>query len=62
MMQKFSQFLDVCDVYGIKVIVGLITGWMSGRLYAPPALERLNHITDAYNLHRMLDEFLISKL
>ena len=38
MLDEFSQFLDVCKKYDIKVIVGLITGWMSGRLFVPPAL------------------------
>lgn len=51
MMQKFSQFLDVCDVYGIKVIVGLITGWMSGRLFIPTALYGKNVITDPLAIH-----------
>ena len=38
MMKRFEIFLDICDRHGIKVIVGLITGWMSGRLYVPRLL------------------------
>ena len=45
MLNEFSQFLDVCQKYGVKVIVGLITGWMSGRLFVPPALYGENVIS-----------------
>lgn len=45
-LERFSLFLDVCEKYSIKVIVGLITGWMSGRLFVPPALYSKNIITD----------------
>ncbi len=30
----------------MKLVVGLITGWMSGRLFVPPALEGRNVLTD----------------
>lgn len=46
MMDNFSVFLDLCDKHKIRVIVGLITGWMSGRLYVPSALYGKNVITD----------------
>lgn len=46
MLCRFSEFLDLCEKYGIRVIVGLITGWMSGRLFVPPALYGKNVITD----------------
>lgn len=46
MLDRFAILLDACDKYGIKVIVGLITGWMSGRLYVPSALYGKNVITD----------------
>ena len=41
-MDEFSQFLTLCEKYKIKLIVGLITGWMSGRLYIPSALYGKN--------------------
>jgi hypothetical protein len=47
MMGRFTAFCDIADRHGLKLVVGLITGWMSGRLFAPPALEGLNLITDA---------------
>jgi len=46
MLDKFSVFLDICDQMQIKVVVGLITGWMSGALFVPPALCGKNLISD----------------
>ncbi len=51
MMRRFAVLLDACDTYGIKVIVGLVTGWMSGRLYVPSALYGKNVITDPTALY-----------
>lgn len=50
-LEKFSVFLKICEKYGIKLIVGLITGWMSGRLYIPTALYGKNLITDPVALY-----------
>lgn len=47
MMGYFDTFLDICDKYNIKLVVGLITGWMSGRLYVPSALYGKNVIVDS---------------
>ncbi len=46
MLDKFDSFLDVCHKYGIKVIVGLVTGFMSGSMLIPPALYNKNILTD----------------
>ena len=46
MLRRFSLFLDACAKYNIKVIVGLITGWMSGRLYVPAVLFGKNVLSD----------------
>ena len=46
MLGRFSVFCDICEEYGIKLIVGLITGWMSGRLFIPPAMFGKNLFTD----------------
>ncbi len=51
MMEEFSIFLDICQEYDIKVIVGLITGWMSGRLFVPPVLFGKNVLADPLALH-----------
>ncbi len=45
-IQRFAEFIQLADRYGLKIIVGLITGWMSGRLFVPPAFEGLNVLTD----------------
>lgn len=46
MVERMDRFLDLCLERGIKIIVGLLTGWMSGRVYIPRALEGLNLYTD----------------
>ena len=46
MLDRFDEFLNICTKYKIRVIVGLITGYMSGRLYAPSAMYGKNVITD----------------
>lgn len=45
-MEHFAVFLDLAEEHSLKLIVGLLTGWMSGRLYVPPAFESLNVLTD----------------
>ena len=46
MLERFHTFCQLAQKYDLKLIVGLLTGWMSGRLYAPPALEHRNLLTD----------------
>ena len=46
MLDRFAQFCAIAQEYGMKLIVGLITGWMSGRLYIPAALYEKNIFTD----------------
>lgn len=46
MADRFEDFCDMCEKYNIKIIIGLITGWMSGRIFAPPAFEGMNLLTD----------------
>ena len=46
MLDRFECFLDLCQQNGISVVVGLITGWMSGALFIPPALYGKNVLTD----------------
>lgn len=38
MIERFGVFCDLAEKYKMKLIVGLITGWMSGRTFIPPAL------------------------
>ena len=46
MMERFAEFLDLLSAQGLRGIVGLLTGWMSGRLFVPPALDGLQVLTD----------------
>ena len=42
----FNEMTKLAEKYNLKLIVGLVTGWMSGRLFVPPAFERKNALTD----------------
>ncbi len=44
MMDRFGKMMDIAQKYGIKLIPSILTGWMSGRLFAPPAIADLNLI------------------
>lgn len=46
MMLRFEKMLDLAKKHGLSVIPSLITGWMSGRLFVPDALEGKNIICD----------------
>ena len=50
MLARFDTFCELALLHGLRLIVGLVTGWMSGRLFVPPALEGLNPITDPLSL------------
>ncbi len=45
-IENFKVFAHICDKYSIKLCVSIVTGWMSGRFFFPPALEGKNPITD----------------
>ncbi|NEW80739.1 MAG: hypothetical protein GZ094_00010 [Mariniphaga sp.] len=32
-LAHFRQFADLAQKYNIKLVVGLVTGWMSGQLF-----------------------------
>jgi hypothetical protein len=46
MLDRFGVMADLAQKYQLRLVVGLLTGWMSGRLFVPPALEGLNVLTD----------------
>ncbi len=50
MLERFDIFCDIAEKYGFKLIVGIVTGWMSGRMFAPTALEGKNVYTDPVSL------------
>ena len=45
-MQHFEEVLGYIKKHGMKVIVAVLTGWMSGRMFTPPALYGKNLILD----------------
>ena len=47
-MGRFGNFADLAHKYDISLNVGLLTGWMSGRLHLSPALEGHNVLTDPW--------------
>ena len=47
MIERFGVVCKLAEKYGISLIIGLITGWMSGRMHAPRLLERSNVLKDA---------------
>lgn len=49
-LDHFAEFCDLAAKYDLSFDVGLLTGWMSGRLHVPPALEGRNVLTDPFAL------------
>ena len=46
MIERFREFAGICAEYGIRLIVSILTGWMSGRLFIPRVLIGKNVMTD----------------
>ena len=46
-MARFRFFCDTARRHNVKLMVSLVTGWMSGRLFFPRALEGKDLITDS---------------
>ena len=46
MLNRFAVMCGLARKYGLSLLVGLVTGWMSGRFYAPQPLEHLNVLKD----------------
>ena len=47
-MDRIADFRDFChaaEACGLTLVVSIVTGWMSGRLFCPPALNGQNLIT-----------------
>jgi hypothetical protein len=60
MLERFAICLDLAERHGLHCIVGLITGWMSGRLFVPPGLAGRNPLTDPLSIQwqvRFVREF-----
>jgi len=50
MLDRFRRFAELAEKHGLSLIVGIVTGWMSGRLFVPPALEGRNVHTDPVSM------------
>jgi len=49
-MQQIENFRDLChaaEENGLKLVVSIVTGWMSGKLYIPPVLNGKNLVCDS---------------
>lgn len=46
MLDRFAVMCGFARKYELSLLVGLVTGWMSGRFYAPQPLEHLNVLKD----------------
>lgn len=51
MLERFEIFCDISKEYGLKLIVGLLTGGMSGRMFVPQALLGKNLYNDSEALY-----------
>ena len=45
-MARFETLCDAAERHGVRLMVSLVTGWMSGRLFTPRIVENRNLITD----------------
>ena len=45
-LQKFQTVAELAQKHHLKLIVSLVTGWMSGELFVPPALRGKNLLTE----------------
>lgn len=43
---NFRNFAEICQEYGISLVVAVVTGWMSGRLFTPPIVDGKNPVAD----------------
>lgn len=45
-IEYFRDFCRAAEENGINLVVSVVTGWMSGRIFCPPALNGKNLLTD----------------
>src|SRR5574344_1193266 len=46
MLERFRVFAQIAEENHLSLIVGLVTGWMSGRCFTPPAFVGKNLLSD----------------
>lgn len=64
MVERFRRLAELAEERKLRLVVGLVTGWMSGRMYVPPAFEGVNVLTDpeAIRWQVRMVRFLVSEL
>lgn len=50
MLRRFRRLAEIAEENGLELVVGLVTGWMSGCLFVPPALEKLNPLNSPLSI------------
>lgn len=46
MIERFEKLVRIAEEYDMKLLVCIINGWMSGKMYTPPAFYNKNVIID----------------
>ena len=46
MIANFHDFCQAAEENGLQLVVSIVTGWMSGKLFTPPVLNGKNLICD----------------
>lgn len=46
MADRFGILCDLAEKHGLRLIVGIVTGWMSGRMHAPEAFANKHLLSD----------------
>ncbi|BAM03305.1 hypothetical protein PSMK_11460 [Phycisphaera mikurensis NBRC 102666] len=54
MLRRFDRFCGLAGERGLKLSVGLVTGHVSGRRFAPPGLAHLGPITSLLSMQRQV--------
>ena len=64
MVARFRFLCDVCQKHDVKLIVGIVTGWMSGRQFVPAVFEEKNVLVDPLALmwQTRFVKYFVSKL
>lgn len=55
MLERFETVLDLAYKHGLKVYIGILSGWLSGRLFVPPVLEGRSLTSDPLALKMEMD-------
>ena len=54
MIRRFRKLAEIAHEYNISLRVAIVTGWMSGSFYCPPAVDKTHVQTDPFALKCMV--------